>query len=1243
MSAERPDPTSITDRAELAAGLRALREMSRVTYRELVERSGGLQGTVSGWFSGHHVPVRASADMFDRVLLALGVEDKDERDRWWEAVGRVRSAPGRKQAGRATPPYKGLESFDVADADWFFGRTDVVQLLQDRVRRVATEGGGVVVVLGASGSGKSSVLRAGLARTLGDAHVRSGIADIRTFTGVADGEDVVVFDQIEELWTAASSTERKAFLDVVSQRVVSGAVVVVGLRADFYQNAIGEEVLRRGLVDNPIVLARLRPDQLREVIVEPARKAGMTVDDALLRLLLSELEPSGLIYAHDQGALPLLSHALLATWQSASGSSMTVDDYYSTGGLAGAVQQTAEKVFDALTPRQQDEAQRIFVRLVNIDGEVLTRRRVARIELFRGAGTDDDTELVIESFTSSRLLTVEEETVSVTHEVLLTAWDRLRGWIDDDRQWHLAHRRLTEAAVLWEDNGRDATNVLTAARLASLQESLDEGSRDDDLNSVEREYLEASRSRIELEGTSTRRRRRIFEGLTAALAVATVLAVVLAGVAFSARADAESRRIDAEAALSGQLAGTAERLRSSDPGLAAYLALASYETNPTLAARSALLDSSAIHSPVRLQGVPGEARSTVDSTGRLVATAGADGIVRLFAIADGPARQVGVVESEETGSAVALDFAPADPIIVVGGSAGTTLWDVRNVDSPVELARVGDDATTSKSAVFSPDGTSLGVVSPTGAVSIWDVSDPASPTRSVDLTSVSTVNAIAFSPDGTLLATVGTARTIQLWSTTSYAVPLSTTLTDGTTYDHLSVEFSPDGRSLAAGTTGREVARWTIADGKPTISEPLTGFTSYVNDVAFSHDGSELAAVSSDNSIRTWDVATGVPRETLPGSSVGMSVVYSPDDSRLITAGQDGITKLWPRPGPVMSGQTDTVFINPIDGSGTTLVAGVGAQGDGLRVWDVTDPVRPVAAGRNLIATTEDPLTGAAAMSWDGRLVAGGTATGGFQLWDVSDVSDPVPVGGPHPAVDSLVAALSFTRAGNVLAVSPQNTTDIAVFDVSDPARPVLLSGFDVGDNPQVMTFDPTGQILAIPTLADDIQLWDLSDPRSPTFVTALEGFDDDGYTVAFSQDGRILAGASADASIRLWDVSDLRTPKHIARITGPTDAVYSLAFDSGGTRLAAGVGQSMWIFDVSDPSSPKPYATLTAYGNRVNDAVFSSDGSAVFGGGPEHVLRVWRTDPEDVKRRLCDAGGMTVTPEEWAQYLPGSDYRELC
>ncbi|MDZ7910713.1 MAG: AAA family ATPase [Rhodococcus sp. (in: high G+C Gram-positive bacteria)] len=849
MTSDRPDPSSISDRTEFATALRALRVEAGATVREIVARSGGLHGTISGWFSGHHVPTKASEEMFSAVLVACGVDDESKRAQWWDAVSRVRSVSAKRTVGprKGVPPYKGLAPFEPTDAEWFFGRDELIERLGSRVRDAFDSGGGLVFVVGASGSGKSSLLRAGLASRYTGAKICSGVGDIRAFpgrTGSLASRSVFILDQAEELWTLATVSERESFLDAAAAAANSGSVLVVGLRADFYQNAMSEDALLAGLSDNPVVVGRLTESQLRDVIVLPAEKAGVAVEDALVQVLVGELGPRGSQFAHDSGALPLLSHALLTTWQVSGGARLTIADYLATGGIGGAVGQSAEEVFLALTAEQKREAQRIFMRLVNLDDDVVTRRRVDRIELFHGDDTSDvvtDVDVVVECFAARRLLTVEEETVQMTHEALLTAWPRLREWLDSDRQWLVDHRRLTRAAELWDSNDRDVGSLLSPSRLALVQESVGPARRRD-LNSIERLFLDASATRVEQRTRNEVRRRRTLELLVTALAALTVLAVTLAVTAFVARSDANTRRVDAERAeaeaVSRQIAVVAQQLRVRDPGLSAYFALASYEVDRTSEARSALLDSSAIHTPVRLLGVEGEAVTAVDPGGRFLATAGSDGHVRLWSLADGHAR-LGEIATRD---ASVLTFDPRGDVLAAAGLFGVELWDVSDPTAPTMLSRT--DATGVRSLSFSPDGRVLLVGTRDASLPLLDVAEPARPRRLGEIAQPGSPTATEFSPDGRFLVTVGAGRALRVWdamrlpgSPAAQNVPLIDVPSDGSTYTALQLASSPDGTTLIAGTTGREILRWAVdAAGRLTSLPALTGFTSYVNDVAFSKD-----------------------------------------------------------------------------------------------------------------------------------------------------------------------------------------------------------------------------------------------------------------------------------------------------------------------------------------------------------------------------------------------------------------------
>lgn len=1266
------DPADIESRGQFAEALTALRKAAGLTIRDAVERSGGLHGTVAGWFSGQHLPTPASTPMFVALLKACGVDSKEQREGWISAVQRVRQLTARRR-GDTVVPYRGLESFRQEDAEWFFGRGDLITALVDRVAAAMRgEGSRQFMVIGASGSGKSSLLRAGLAPKIaaGDprfdgwrvAVLHPGSEDIPSSIG--ETRTVLIVDQFEELWTQRDRDRREEFLRALAD-LDENTIVVIGMRADFYGLAAEEPLLLPLLDNSPMVVGPLTEEQLRDVIVEPALKAGMTVQSELVQVLVGELTPRGSHTASDPGSLPLLSHALLGTWQRSTRKTLTVSDYYATDGIAGAVQQSAEEVFGELTERQQKLARRIFLRLVNVDEVTQTRRRAPRAELFLG---DDfgDVNTVIDLFALRRLLTVDEETVEVSHEVLLSAWSRLRDWIDSDRAGLAVHRRFTYAAQVWEDSGRDPSALLGAARLHLTEEWLRTGelglelepseTRAADLNAVEREFLAASIAHRDQQESADRRRTRVLRRLVSALAAASVIALVLAVVAMVAGFSANHQRAEADTArdeaMSRQVATEATRMRDKDPSLAAQLALAAYDVSETTEARSALLDASGVHAATRIVGPSGAMKARINPAGTIVAVASSDGMVRLYPIVDGAAAATPVSEflGVKEGTALfAASFSPDGRLLSTGGEGGGALWDVSDPANPVRGTLFVDADHVVQDMEFSPDGTKLIAGTSTPDVLRWNIDDTADAVALPPLPHpASGVVTATFSPDGRTLVAGGRQSTLRVWDVAQWgnptAPPIFATEPDGTTNHYLGVAFSPDGRELAAGSTAREVARWDMTDpAHPRSLDALTGFTSYVNEINYSKDGTRFAAGSSDNTVRVWDPRTAALIEVLPDSGAITTVDYSEDGQILITGGLNGVTRVWSMPGPVWAGPRDAVFTSPFDGSGSRLLAGVGARGGAMMAWNTEDFDNPVLMPE-LTPRGEDRFTGASALSADGRLAVGGTGSGTVYLWDLGDPAAPRLAGDPQKYVEGIVGVVVLDPSAKLLAVSSQDDNVFALVDVSDPAAPKLLSSTDAGAYPLMMAFRPDDNILAIANAKNVVDLWDVSDPAAPRVVSTVDGFESYAQAVVFSSDGNVLAAGSADHSIQLWDVHDPSSPHALSRIAGPEGAIYSVAINQKGNQLAAGVsGGSVWLWNISNPDDPQRFAQLTAYPVRVYDAQFAGGSDKIAAAGPDKTIRLWGTDPDAVSARICGSAGTLITEEEWERYLPGVPYRDLC
>jgi hypothetical protein len=465
---------------------------------------------------------------------------------------------GRTDAGPAqarTPPsgyagpLPGLEPFRTEDAPLFFGRdllTDtIVRRAWDLVKDPAGEA--MLAVVGPSGSGKSSILRAGVVPAVLDGRTgfgagwewvvfspgaeptvrlaealaevtRTAAEEIRAalredptaWPGMVDGQRglVVFVDQFEEVFTSCTEGERAAFLAMLEGGTAARlhgrtpVVVILSMRADFYGAATAEPSLVPVLQDNQLVVGPMTVEELRRAICEPARAAGLEVEEELVDLLVAEITPrhatpTSASAMHEPGALPLLSHALLETWARSRRGRLTVADYQATGGIAGAVQQTAERLYGELSDDDRALTRRLFLRLVNVDDEFVVTRRRERWEDLPGGGTPDtDVQAAIEGlvdrFVTHRLLTVGADSVEVSHEALLTAWPRLREWVDADRAGLRTHRQLSEAARLWAEHDRDPESLLRGARLEGAHGWASSDDHRQDLNALEADFLDAS-------------------------------------------------------------------------------------------------------------------------------------------------------------------------------------------------------------------------------------------------------------------------------------------------------------------------------------------------------------------------------------------------------------------------------------------------------------------------------------------------------------------------------------------------------------------------------------------------------------------------------------------------------------------------------------------------------------------------------------------------------------------------------
>ena len=408
---------------------------------------------------------------------------------------------------RVVCPYKGLAPFDRDDAEYFFGREELVAELVAHV-----VGASLLAVVGPSGSGKSSVVRAGLLPALAggvlsgshnwtQAVMRPGAHPLRELRRATrrlapHERSVLVVDQFEELFTACEDERERAEFAAALARFRGGVVVVV-VRADFYGHCAAYPEFSRALGANHVLVGAMSRDELRRAIERPAQRAGLSVEPELVQALLADVEGQ-------PGALPLLSTALLELWTRRHGRRLQLAAYARSGGVKGAVARLAEDAFVALTPTQQTAARTLLLRLSDEDASgAIVRRRIA---------LDEQDAEVVGRLTERRLLTVSEGTVEVAHEALLREWPRLRGWLAEDAQGRRVHRALREAARAWDQDARDAGGLYRGARLAAALDWA--ANHDPELEPIERAFLDAARR---AGGRAQRRLRLVLAGVAALL------------------------------------------------------------------------------------------------------------------------------------------------------------------------------------------------------------------------------------------------------------------------------------------------------------------------------------------------------------------------------------------------------------------------------------------------------------------------------------------------------------------------------------------------------------------------------------------------------------------------------------------------------------------------------------------------------------------------------------------------------
>ena len=793
--------------------LRYLRRRARLTQLELSIRVGYSEAQISRLEQHQRLPDVTSV----RALFIPALDLEGEPPLATRLLALAQSARQEDAPSLGLPPYKGLLFFDEPDAELFYGRETLIARLANHVVELAMNSfTRFLTVVGASGSGKSSLVRAGLAVAL-----KCAGWDVRVVTPTANPIKVLemhlnparlekaqrillLVDQFEELFTLChDELERIAFIEKLlawAREESRTITVVVALRADFYAHCAQYPSLRQVIAAEQEYIGQMTREELRRVIEEPARLGGWEFENGLVDILLQDVGALGLDEP-EPGALPLLSHALLATWERRRGRTFTIEGYRASGGVCGAIAQTAESVFtDRLNRTQQDMARNIFLRLTELgEGMADTCRRVTLLELTRKPEQAAELRLVLNTLAEARLITLNEDSAEIAHEALIREWTRLHSWINQDREDLRQHQHLTEAAREWNVRGQDPAELYRGARLDEAREwALRNEER---LNIAERSFLVASadleqRSALEREAHRQREleaaqrlakveQRRAEEQTQFAhqmrrrahyLAVAFILSLVMAGVAlsFSNQSDQNAR-----AALNARATAVA----NADTAVRFFNALIGRELLPL--SGHPVLSSITAYSPDR--------KMVAAERGDEIIVWDAESGQPLFTLVEGIDRVSG------------MEFSPDGTRLINGNRDGTAIiWDLT---SGKVLFTLQEHSNAVESVAFSPDGTHVATASDDGTAIIWNATT-GSP--ALTLLNNTAVRCVAYSPDGTRIATADFDGTANIWDASTGGELLSLR---GHSAAITSVAFSPDGELFATASIDGTAKIWNASTG----------------------------------------------------------------------------------------------------------------------------------------------------------------------------------------------------------------------------------------------------------------------------------------------------------------------------------------------------------------------------------------------------------------------------------------------
>lgn len=1169
------------------------------------------------------------------------------------AVGRFHEGIGANLSDDVliSNPYKGLRAFQESDANNFYGRQNLVQQFINRLSRDEPYHRFLAVV-GPSGSGKSSVVKAGLLPALRRGAVAGssdwfyaemvpgpqpfdeleatliGLAtnvppDLKTqLRGGKDGllkaieavlpsdgsELCLIIDQFEEVFTLVEQeTETERFLELLHVAITHPATrlrLIITLRADFYDRPLLYTNLSDLMSRRTEVVVPLNRDELESAIIRPSQNVGVVMEEALITAIIAEV-------SERPRALPLLQYALSELFERRRGNYLLLDDYQAIGGVRGALARRADEIYNQLDPDQREATRQLFLRLITLgEGTEDTRRRALLSEVKSLAGKQAAMLQVIDLMAQSRLITLDRDpitrspTVEVTHEAIIRQWQTLRDWLDDSRNDVRLQRSLADLADDWAHSERDKSFLLRGTRLEQYAEWAARTTLA--LTELERDFLGTSlreQQRQEQEERERREReealeRRAVQRLRLLVGVLLLAVIIAGGLTAFATAQSQLAQLERDRAQSLALEAIARRVfNEGDSDLAVVLAMeANRSANASSQARRTLGEIAlSIGTRHVLTGHTARVSDVdISADGRYVATGSTDFTVRLWSVETGEQLRIFGDTSATTGLTLSHQ---GDVEAVAFSPDGTKLASgafdfqtiIWDVETGAALRRLGGHTGPVRALAFTPSGEQLLTGANDNLMILWDVETGQEIRRFVG--NRGSVVALSLSPDGTQVVSASVGGELIIWDLATASI-VRRLQERGTGFTD--VAFSPDGLHLLASIGGGQLLYWDAVTGNLLNNFQVANFD--VRSIAFFPDNRRVLLGLVDGTLRIWDVQKGVEINRLNGHAVQglvetdvLAVAMTKDGRLVASASRDKTARLWNMNN---TGEVAQLF---------------GHQGRVVDVQFTPDGQRAVSLGIDGTLRLWDWASGqqisqiqdtrgnvrAFDLSPDGRIAILGFNNGEVHRWDLV-TNEQIGLFSLHSVA---IASLSYSPDGRSVLSADQDGI-IIHWDAFSGSVIRQMKGhngtvFDLAYSADGLSFVSGGR-------DGKVILWDLTTGES---VQTYMGHEEPVYSVAISHDGRTILSASRDSYIIVWD---RHSGAQQRRLSGHTDAVWSIALSPDDLRVLSSSGDGQIIlWDVVTGDIEQQF---TAASQPIFSVAFHPNAQVGISGGEDGVVQLWWT-----------------------------------